>query len=177
MAVRGRLKPKRKVRKKRVAKKKGLTHAKLVAKGVKWLRSQAGKQWSAPIAFGEMVAAGNEIPDVIGFSSGGGSSLIECKTSKSDFKRDKKKMFRSVPQMGMGKYRFYMCPTGLIDKSELPEGWGLIYVNGKGVAKLIAKPKPQYYNLKAEHIYMHSVIRRTYKKKNNEIQTFFRRYT
>jgi hypothetical protein len=176
MAVRGRVKPKRKVRKKRVAKKKGLTHTILVSKGVKWLRAQGGKQWSAPVVFGEMVASGNEIPDVIGFSSGG-SCLIECKTSKSDFKRDKKKMFRSVPQMGMGKYRFYMCPTGLIEKNELPDGWGLIYVNEKGGVKLIVKPKAQYCNLKAEHAYMYSIMRRTYKKKNNEIQTFFRRYT
>ena len=98
MAVKGRIKPKRKVRKKKVAKKKGLTHADLVTKGIKWLRSQGGKQWSAPLAFGEIVAVGNEIPDVIGFSSNG-STLIECKTSKSDFKRDKKKMFRSVPQI------------------------------------------------------------------------------
>ena len=177
MGVRGRVKPKRKVRKKRVAKKKGLTHAKLVAKGVKWLRGQGGKQWSSPIVCGELVAMGIEIPDVIGFSSGGGSSLIECKTSKSDFKRDKKKMFRSVPQMGMGKYRFYMCPTGLIEKDDLPDSWGLLYVNEKGIVKLIVKPKAQYCNLKAEHSYMYSIMRRTYKKKNNEIQTFFRRYT
>ena len=176
MAVKGRIKPKRKVRKKKVAKKKGLTHADLVTKGIKWLRSQGGKQWSAPLAFGEIVAVGNEIPDVIGFSSNG-STLIECKTSKSDFKRDKKKMFRSVPQMGMGKYRFYMCPTGLIEKNELPDNWGLIYVSEKGVAKLIVKPKSQYCNLKAEHSYMYSIMRRTYKKKNNDIQTFFRRYT
>ncbi len=177
MEIRGRIKPKRKVRKKRVAKKKGLTHKDLVVKGIKWLRSQNGKPWNTPVVFGEMVAMGIEIPDVIGFSSGGNSTLIECKTSKSDFKRDKKKMFRSVPQMGMGKYRFYMCPTGLIEKEDLPDSWGLIYVNERGTVKLIIKPKAQYCNLKAEHSYMYSIMRRTYKKKNNEIQTFFRRYT
>ena len=176
MGVKGRVKTKRKPRKKRATKKSGLTHKDLVVKGIKWLRSQSGKKWSAPLVFGELVTAGVEIPDVIGFASGG-SSLIECKTSKSDFKRDKKKMFRSVPQMGMGKYRFYMCPTGLIEKDDLPDSWGLLYVSEKGTVKLIVKPKAQYCNLKAEHSYMYSIMRRTYKKKNNEIQTFFRRYT
>ena len=34
--------------------------------------------------------------------------------------------------MGVGKYRFFMCATGLIHPSELPERWGLLYVNDKG---------------------------------------------
>ena len=177
MAVKGRIKPKTKVRKKKIVKKKkGLTHAFLVDKGMRWVRSQNGQRWNAPLSFGEVVCAGNETPDVMGFSSHG-STLIECKVSKADFKRDKKKMFRSISQKGMGKYRLYMCPTGLITEEELPADWGLIYVSEKGIAKLIVKPKAQYCNLMAEHAYMYSIIRRLYKGKNNDIQTFFRRYT
>ena len=70
-----------------------------------------------------------------------------------------------------------MCPTGLISEEELPQDWGLVYVSDKGIAKLIVKPKAQYCNLTAEHAYMYSLLRRLYKGKNNEIQTFFRRYT
>lgn len=179
MAVKGtrtKAKPKSKPKKRVTKKKKGLTHADLVDKGLRWVRSQNGKQWQAPLSFGEVVHLGEETPDVMGFSANG-STLIECKVSKADFKRDKKKMFRSIPQRGMGKYRLYMCPTGLIKEEELPQDWGLVYVSETGRAKLIVKPKAQYCNLRAEHAYMYSIIRRLYKGKNNDIQTFFRRYT
>lgn len=164
------------LKKKRVVKKKkGLTHADLVDKGVRWVRSQSGKRWNAPLSFGELVHIGDETPDVMGFSSHG-STLIECKVSKADFKRDKKKLFRSIPQRGMGKYRLYMCPTDLIKVDELPDDWGLIYVSDKGIAKLIVKPKAQYCNLISEHAYMYSIIRRLYKGKTKDIQSFFKKY-
>jgi len=33
---------------------------------------------------------------------------------------------------GLGVYRFYLCPVGLIQPEELPPKWGLLYAeNGK----------------------------------------------
>lgn len=62
--------------------------------------------------------------------------------------------------------------------SEIPDNWGLIYINEKGRAKLIVKPKWQKTNYKNEHSYMYSIIRRLfYAKDSKEIQAFFRRYT
>ena len=180
MGIKGRIvkskneiKPKRKIILKN---KKGLTHSDLVKKGIKWIRSQNGKNWNAPISFGEVVSAGMETPDVMGFSSSS-STLIECKVSKSDFNRDKKKMFRSIPQKGMGNYRLYMCPTGLISEEELPDSWGLIYVSDGGKANLIVKPKSQYCNLQAEHAYMYSIMRRICNGTNNDIKDFLKKYT
>jgi hypothetical protein len=153
-----------------------MTHKELVEKGKKWLRSQNGKNWNCPVTFGELVAAGAEIPDVMGISSNG-TAMIECKRTRADFKKDRKKYARTFQQFGMGNYRFYMCPTDLIKPEEVPEDWGLIYVSEKGRAKLIVKPKWQRTHLKYEHAYMYSIIRRLYNAKNSkEIQTFFRRY-
>lgn len=153
-----------------------MKHEDLVEKGCKWLKSQGGKRWSCGVVFTELKAGIDEKPDVLGFGSHT-STIIECKVSRNDFKRDHKKMFRSLPQKGMGKYRFYMCPTDLIKEEELPDKWGLIYVSEKGRATIVKKPESQYSNLQAEHAYMYSIIRRLYNGNTKDIQTFFRRHT
>ncbi len=72
--------------------------------------------------------------DAILFRSGA-SFLIETKISRSDFKADFKKDFRK--EGGVGKYRYYACPEGLIRPEELPEKWGLIYVRPKNQRALM----------------------------------------
>jgi len=64
-----------------------ITHDELVSIAVKWLYSQG-----CGFAVGERVcvASTGEIPDAIGFRSNC-SILIECKTSRADFKADRKK--------------------------------------------------------------------------------------
>lgn len=82
-----------------------------------------------------------ESPDVFGIRHGQGDSfdtgtvIIEVKVSRSDFLADKKKPFRLNPDKGMGKWRYYMCPEGLIQPAELPPRWGLLYVNKRGHVK------------------------------------------
>lgn len=110
-----------------------------------------------------------EIPDAIGFRSGE-TILIECKVNRADFLSDKKKRFRANPWMGMGKFRFYMCPKNLISVDELPDGWGLIYVNDKGKARQVHGPKgniwcnqPQFQHERCERSemsMMYSALRR-----------------
>lgn len=84
-----------------------------------------------------------ENPDVFGVRhglnrNGMGTFLLEAKTSRSDFLVDKNKPHRLNPAQGMGKYRYYICPTGLIKPEEVPEKWGLIYVSPKGICKVVA---------------------------------------
>lgn len=95
-----------------------------------------------------------ENPDVFGVrhginSNGMGTFLIEAKTSRSDFLADRNKPHRKDPSLGMGKYRYYICPNGLIKQEELPEKWGLIYVSAAGrctvVAGVLAAPKIKYF--------------------------------
>ncbi len=138
------------------------SHWQLVEIAAKWLQN------SYPCVFMELVTSNFEIPDVIGFKSGE-SCVIECKTSRSDFLADKKKRFRINPQLGMGSYRYYCAPKGLIKLDELPEMWGLIEVeNGK--ARLKHNPygknnvhhplKAHQKNMEAEFKFMYSILRR-----------------
>lgn len=105
-----------------------MTHSQLVEISYKWLLKNGG----VGVAFKELKSMAGEIPDVIGFDSSV-SIVIEVKVSRSDFLSDAKKPHRVK---GMGNWRFYCCPKGLIRREELPEKWGLIYVNEKGIAKI-----------------------------------------
>jgi hypothetical protein len=67
-----------------------------------------------------------------------GSVVVEVKTSRSDFLADFKKPHRSGDTVGIGMYRYYMCPEGVIRPDELPERWGLLYVNNRGHVKHLA---------------------------------------
>jgi|GEM_PF-1561623 len=144
----------------------GFSHRGLVEVAYKWLLNNA----SCGVAFKELgCLTTSEIPDVIGFGSDGHSVLIEVKVSRSDFLCDKNKYFRKNPQLGMGSQRFYCCPTDLIKQSDLPEGWGLIYVNDKMKARCVYQPYKGNIgerhngfskNLKAEHGLMSSALRR-----------------
>lgn len=107
-----------------------MTHNELVKIAERWL--VGSRKCGAVLT--ELVTLGMETPDAIGFRDGT-STLIECKTSRSDFLADAKKLFRRNPWMGMGTFRFYLCPAGVITFQDLPANWGLIWVNEKGKAK------------------------------------------
>lgn len=152
------------------------THKELIEIAYKWVLNNT----SCGFAFKELVSqTTNEIADVIGFGSGGHSVMIEVKVSRSDFLQDKKKSFRHKPENGMGSQRFYLCPTDLIKVTDLPEGWGLIYVNDKMKARCVFSPykgnigernKVLKKNLLAEHGLMYSALRRlTLKGRLDEI--------
>jgi hypothetical protein len=145
-----------------------MTHKELVDKAYRWVLNNT----RCGVAFKEFhsSACNGECPDVLGFFSFGSSVLVECKASRSDFLSDKKKRFRIKPELGMGKYRFYCCPTGLIKREELPDKWGLIYVNEKGRATCVWNPYNPMggniwtdgfeQNIRAEHGLMYSALRR-----------------
>lgn len=98
------------------------THQQLVNIAYKWAKNRHG------FVVKEFNSGWGEIPDVLAFT-GQFTTLIECKVSRSDFLGDKKKHFRRVPEYGMGNFRIYCCPKGLISVKELPEKWGLLEVN------------------------------------------------
>ncbi|CAE6841534.1 hypothetical protein [Paraburkholderia aspalathi] len=85
----------------------------------------------------EIVAAGSrEQPDVIGFRTVC-SALIEVKISRGDFLADALKPERQILGSGLGVYRFYLCPQGLIEADELPPKWGLLYAAGPTVLEVV----------------------------------------
>ncbi len=139
-----------------------ITHKQLVDRAFLYLKFAL----NCSIAFKERQGSTMENPDAIGFRSGF-SYLIECKTSRADFLADKKKSFRKNTENGMGCERYVMAPVGLLEPSEMPDGWGLLEVGGKrskGCARQVeeAKGSENFYNrnLQNEVSYLVSAIRR-----------------
>lgn len=143
-----------------------MTHQDLVEVAYKWVLNNT----SCGVAFKELYTLCNngEYPDVIGFGAWSLSILVECKVSRSDFLADKKKSFRIRPELGMGTQRFYCCPEGLLQAEDLPDGWGLLWVNNKLKVTCIHKNYKGSVgighgfekNIKAEHELMYSALRR-----------------
>lgn len=159
--------PKRKNRKPRSVSlnKKGteFSHAELVSRADKWLQNQ-GCKITLTERMGNSVTG--ESPDAIGWKDFY-SVLIEVKTSRSDFLADKKKRFRKDPSKGMGDFRFYLCPKGLIQPEEVPEGWGLLWATEKTIQKKKNIPKsfgrenmPFEGNKRAENQLLTSALRK-----------------
>jgi hypothetical protein len=105
-----------------------MTHAELVECAAVWLRKRF------PVVITEMVTS-NETPDAIGFNSRT-STVIECKTSRADFLRDREKRCHRYGKL-MGGQRYYLAEHGVLRVNELPPGHGLLEVkNGKTRATL-----------------------------------------
>lgn len=100
-----------------------ISHQDLVMRGCKWLQNSQ----QCPVVLYE--ARGNyENPDVIGWRYHGHISvLLECKTSYKDFKKDFDKKARKL--QGMGNFRYFFAPKGVIPVEEVPIGWGLLEVD------------------------------------------------
>jgi hypothetical protein len=145
-----------------------MTHNELIKIAENWLYKSCG----CGAVITELVTSAKETPDAFGLRCDY-TVLVECKISRSDFLADQKKMFRLMPDKGIGDYRFYLCENDLIKPDELPQAWGLIYWNGKKV-KQIKGPKgniwslsPEYLNQKSaekEYRLIYSALRRMYER-------------
>lgn len=98
-----------------------MTHAQMVEKAVRWLRS-----YRCGVVLSEQACVSGEMPDAIGWKQACHSVLVECKVSRSDFLADREKPFRLKPEKGIGSERFYLTLPGLVKVEELPIGWGLL---------------------------------------------------
>jgi hypothetical protein len=76
----------------------------------------------------------------------------------------------------MGTFRFYLCPAGIINARDLPEKWGLIWVDEKGKAQMQVGPKGNIWsvqeqfrfdekNHEAEQLLLVSALRRAQSRK------------
>lgn len=144
-------------------------HHELCLIAAKWLKNKC--HYKCPVTAVELVAAGQScIPDVIGFNSDC-SIFVEVKISRSDFLRDKKKFQHLHPNLGLGNFRLYCAPWGLINPNELPEKWGLIEIDENNKVVNIIDPtkgRDVYYkkinrfesNINQERWMMYSLLRR-----------------
>lgn len=116
-----------------------MTHDQLVVLAANWLKSKH------PVVITELATTGEE-PDAIGWR-GTSSTLIECKATRADFISDKNKMFRREPWLGIGDFRYFLTPAGLIQMDELPPLWGLLEVTGSKIRKVV---EGQYFSESSE---------------------------
>ncbi|HEY4903919.1 MAG TPA: hypothetical protein VIH89_10640 [Candidatus Sulfotelmatobacter sp.] len=105
-----------------------MTHAQLVEKAVRWLRS-----YRCGMVLSEQACISGEMPDAIGWKRTNHSVLVECKVTRADFLADRAKPFRSKPERGVGCERFYLTPATLLRGNELPVGWGLLEIHGRNI--------------------------------------------
>lgn len=120
------------------SRKPAFTHRDLCDIAVKWLqRPNSAGGPGCHIAVSECRTGWTgEIPDAIGFRAAGfedGTTVIECKVSRADFLADRRKSHRVSG--GVGNWRYFLAPTGVIQLHELPEGWGLLEVTSRGHVK------------------------------------------
>ncbi len=167
-----------------------INHDTLVQAGSKWLAS------CAPVVVTEL-SGGQEEADVIAFGCnlrkrmgkkyfkelfippmyGYGTIIIECKASITDFKVDAKKDFRIDPGKGMGDYRFYLTPPGLVSIEDLLPGWGLIEMHGKKIKIMHCSQVFKETSRGAEVGVLTSVIRRIAPEKGNHMSMKVKHYT
>lgn len=118
------------------------THASLCSLAARWLRysnTRGGHGCQVALSEPRTGYLAGEIPDAIGFrvaEPGTGSVVVECKVSRADFLADAKKPHRSAA--GMGLYRYYLCPEGVIEPNDVPERWGLLTVNKRGTVRALS---------------------------------------
>jgi hypothetical protein len=133
-----------------------ITHAECVALAAAYMHKRSD------VVLPEFFTHNAELPDVIAFNRDH-STVVECKISRADFLRDKNKPFRMHPNSGMGDYRYYCAPKGLIKPEELPMYWGLIEVLPSGkLRKVRDSYVVQKKNLEAEHYLLFYYARRAY---------------
>jgi hypothetical protein len=103
-----------------------MNHARLVEMAEAWLRrSRCG------IVLSEQGCSSGEMPDAIGWKGRNHSIVIECKMSRSDFLADATKPWRRDAAIALGCERYYAAPKAMLRADEIPDGWGLLEVQGR----------------------------------------------
>lgn len=149
-------------------------HYELCRKGATYLQSKQGgetatfKNYDREVTYikqpykyvaVELVTGAGELPDIWG-TTGFDSVMVEVKTSHADFLADGCKWARSDEnQKKLGNYRYYLCPVGVISEEELPEGWGLLYWDGKKIVKVVQSQKFDVSN-EGELMLLSSILNR-----------------
>lgn len=121
-----------------------LTHKELCSLAVAWLQRPASRSGpGCTVAISETSNWINgEIPDAIGWrpyrQERSGSVVVEVKVSRADFLADANKPHRQDGSAGMGAYRYFMAPEGILRVDDLPPKWGLVEINNRGHLKVLA---------------------------------------
>lgn len=135
------------------------------------------KNMNCGAVFIESIPMSNsESPDAIGFRPNGCSILMEVKVSRGDFLSDRKKPHRIDPAIGMGDWRFYVCPEGIITPEDLPAKWGLFYFTSRKSLKPIHVPQMQITALSSAQHYLDYATRHSLQYPNEPMPPYLQHY-
>lgn len=140
-------------------------HYNLCCLGAKFLKSRKNAEpWELPNKYiaVELVTLTAENPDIWA-TNGYHTTLVEVKTSHSDFIADKNKWVRStaaeIADKQLGNFRYYLCPKDIIGIDEIPDKWGLLIFDGKKIMK-VKQATYQKSSTDAELLVLTSIMRR-----------------
>lgn len=144
-----------------------MTHSELCKVACKWLKNtiRCGVVAVEPVC----ASLTGEIPDAIGFvATSARTVLVECKTSRSDFLKDKKKFHRNDHcSTSLGAWRFFLISGDFVTEKDIPDGWGVYLYDGKKVVHKFGvkwsnagKPPFSSYHLEERQI-MYSMLRKS----------------
>lgn len=112
--------------------RKRYTHQELVELAGVWLGG--GYRRCGLVMLEPNCYAIHEFPDAIGWTPKGYSILVECKTNRTDFNRDKHKPAKQEARLEgketMGRERWYLTPPGLLSPTNMFDGYGLLEPHG-----------------------------------------------
>jgi hypothetical protein len=168
-----------------------VTHAALVRRAVHWLKEFK----HCNVVLSEMSCGWIEVPDAMGFSNTRhGSVLIECKAGRNDFRRDAQKPGRREG-VGMGVYRYYLVPHGLVRSHEFetlmagePEegahvtnfkwgsaGWGLLWWDPRSDRITMQRTSQRFSpNKSAENLFLVSALSRVQSRLTEPLHEYIR---
>jgi len=124
-------------------------HAHLVQRAIRWLY---GSRRCRSVVSERSPGYSGEIVDALGWQRDTTSILVECKTSLGDYYCDQVKPFRRDQTLGVGEFRWYLFPPGVIDlgRHSFPEDWGLLIARPQTL-KIVKGPRAQLkWNRKRE---------------------------
>ena len=125
-----------------------LTHDQLVQRAVRWLRQPAhgryanGQYWrrsGCGVVVPEYHSWTAEIADAFGMAHGGYSCAIECKVSRGDLLRDRRKP-KHQGHDSLGFEQLYLAPEGIIRPGDLPERFGVLELQGPRNKLVLVRP-------------------------------------
>ena len=143
-----------------------MNHDYLVERGEYWLKNSLGCNITFNDKFRPNIS-NREQPDVFGIKSGK-TILLECKSDRKDFLKDKNKKVRKMLDLGMGDFRYYLCPPNVILPDDISNGFGLLYCYPKTIRIITGQCKRDIIesngifnaNKQAEGEYLTSALRR-----------------
>jgi len=123
-------------------------HKKLKEIGLEWLKMKVTDLCSNECKFFNL----RSIADITGINLKREEvRIIECKATFEDFKRDIKLMNIEKSYYKHCHYFYIFCPEGIINLSDIPKEYGLLWLDNYENVKIIRTPKKYTGRLKTQY--------------------------